>query len=67
MILAELKRLRADESTSSLVLRNGLWAICNLAAGNAANRTQLGELGACEGEFDVSPTRAGVTACVSWV
>ena len=39
-----------EESTASFV-KYGLWAISNLAAGNAANRAQLGELGACAGVF----------------
>ena len=42
-------RLQSSVCTTE-VQKYGLWAIKNLAARNAANRTELGEQGACLGE-----------------
>ena len=45
--------LRSHGKTSAAVAEQGLWAIRNLSAGNAANNTRLGEAGACEGVWIV--------------
>ena len=45
MVVAALQSPLADAE----VLKHSLRAIVNLAAGNAVNQAQLGELGACAG------------------
>ena len=42
--------LRAHGPSSAAVAEQGLWAVVNLAAGNAANTTLLAEAGVCPGE-----------------
>ena len=41
--------LRSLGESSAAVAEEGLGAIENLSAGNATNRTRLGEAGVCEG------------------
>ena len=41
--------LRSHGETSTAVAEEGLGAIASLSTGNAANRTRLGEAGACKG------------------
>ena len=45
--------LRSHGEACAAVAEQGLWAIRNLSAGNAANNTRLGEAGACEGVWIV--------------
>ena len=43
--------LRAHGPSSAAVAEQGLGAVLNLTANNAANRTLLGEAGVCPGEY----------------
>ena len=47
---AVLKVLQSPAVNAAGILRQGLRAIVNLVVGNAANKTFLGENGACDGE-----------------
>ena len=44
-----MSAFRSHGEANAAVAEEGLIAITNLSTGNAANRTRLGEAGACEG------------------
>ena len=45
--------LRSHGEASAAVAEKGLWALRNLSFCNDANKTRLGEAGACEGVWIV--------------
>ena len=52
-----LSMVQCHGESNAAEAKQVLWAIANLAAGNAANRTKLGEGGACTGACSIKFVR----------
>ena len=52
-----LSMVQCHGESNAAVAERGLWAIANLAAHNAANKTKLGEGGACTGACSIKVVR----------
>ena len=61
---ASVTALTAHGESSERVASNGLYAIGHLAANNPANRTRLGESGACAGVWPLVGESVCMRACV---